>query len=324
MLDRMTRKQNRIGSIYERYKKWKNKTQAERQNILILQGQIFALQNNPPNQINMALPAGFQLPELCSFEQNHEDYVDNFIAYINLAGINDEARTRNILDRSVKGEVREWYRREFDNKNWELQNVLDNSAIGATIAHIRGANAGAITGAVNSFSNVPLAGGQPTNTAPVAPNAGGGVPIILAGIRSEQSLHQIKKHFPSTNRYIKMLEIGTLKQEAHESSSSFWAKIQKYGDHLGYTDKQKKTHFISGIKVDIRDEIFRISQHRPINEILDSLADIELRQGLLGPSYHSYIPTPPAISNNASQQQGISLADIQKTFQDAVTHVCHP
>ena len=55
----------------------------------------------------MALPAGFQLPELYSFEQDHEDYVDNFIAYINLAGINNEARTRNILDRSVKGEVKE-------------------------------------------------------------------------------------------------------------------------------------------------------------------------------------------------------------------------
>ena len=142
--------------LYERYEKWKTKTQAERQNILILQAQILALQNNPPNQINMALPAGLQMPELSSFEQDHEKYVDDFIAYINYGGINDEVRIRNILDRSVKGEVREWYRREFDNKNWELQNVLDNSAIGATIAHIRGANVGAITGAVNSFPNVPL------------------------------------------------------------------------------------------------------------------------------------------------------------------------
>src|SRR5436190_632624 len=41
--------------LYERYEKWKNKTRAERQNILNLQGQIFALQNNPPNiqQIGM-------------------------------------------------------------------------------------------------------------------------------------------------------------------------------------------------------------------------------------------------------------------------------
>ena len=36
--------------LYERYEKWKNKTRAECQNILNLQGQILALQNNPPNQ----------------------------------------------------------------------------------------------------------------------------------------------------------------------------------------------------------------------------------------------------------------------------------
>src|SRR6266542_3790131 len=81
MLDKIGRKQNRIGELvqekfalqllyqqnahhlqrsrediglleynrnrlYKRYEKWKNKTRAERQNILNLQGQIFALQNN--------------------------------------------------------------------------------------------------------------------------------------------------------------------------------------------------------------------------------------------------------------------------------------
>src|SRR6266542_4954197 len=40
--------------LYERYKKWKNKTRAECQNILNLQGQILILQNNSLNQINMA------------------------------------------------------------------------------------------------------------------------------------------------------------------------------------------------------------------------------------------------------------------------------
>src|ERR1051325_11808645 len=99
MLDRMMRKQNCIGELvqekfalqllyqrnvhhlqrsrgniglleynqdrlYERYEKWKNKTHDAWQNILILQEQILALQNNPPNQINMALP-GLQMPELC-------------------------------------------------------------------------------------------------------------------------------------------------------------------------------------------------------------------------------------------------------------------
>ena len=99
-----------------------------------------------------------------------------------------------------------------------------------------------------------------------------------------------------------MLEIGALKQGVHESSSSFWAKIQKYGDHLDYTPKQKKMCFISGVREDIRKEVFRIGQYRPIDDILNSLADIELRQEVLGPllSYYSYISASFAISNNMS------------------------
>ena len=84
MLDKIGRKQNRIGELvqekfalqllyqrnahhlqrnrvniglleynrdrlYERYEKWKNKPHAERQNNLNLQAQILALQNNPSN-----------------------------------------------------------------------------------------------------------------------------------------------------------------------------------------------------------------------------------------------------------------------------------
>jgi hypothetical protein len=145
--------------------------------------------------------------------------------------------------------VREWYHRAFDNKNWELQNVLDNSGIDANIGAIRVANAGAITGTVVSFPNVLLglagadiipvrgldenwtiAGGRPTNAVPVAVNARTNVPVILAGIWSGQRLHHIKKHFPSAVKYLRMLKIGTLKQGTHESVTSFWAKIQKYGD----------------------------------------------------------------------------------------------
>ncbi|CAG8551353.1 14951_t:CDS:2, partial [Cetraspora pellucida] len=83
----------------------------------------------------------------------------------------------------------------------------------ATIAHIHDANAEGITGAVTFFSNVPLgltAEGCPTNAVPVAPNAEGDVPIILAEIRFEQRLSP-----------------------------------------------------------DIRDEIYRIGQTKPINNIID-------------------------------------------------------
>ncbi|CAG8728879.1 12237_t:CDS:1, partial [Ambispora leptoticha] len=97
-----------------------------------------------------------------------------------------------------------------------------------------------------------------------------------------------------------MFEIGALKQGAHESASSYLAKILKYGDQLGYTPAQKKTQFMSGVRDDIKEEIYRIGQHRAINNILDSLAELELRCGVLGlpPSYYNYIPAPPIIPNN--------------------------
>ena len=100
-----------------------------------------------------------------------------------------------------------------------------------------------------------------------------------------------------------MLEINTLKQGTHESVPSFWAKIQKYGDQLGYTPAQKKTSFISEVRHDILNDIFTIGRHRPINDILDSLEEMELRREILGPSpsYLNYTPTPPINSNIAPQ-----------------------
>ncbi|CAG8540074.1 16122_t:CDS:2, partial [Cetraspora pellucida] len=128
---------------------------------------------------------------------HNADNQDEYIKYIAITlFLNDEAYNRRML------RYRKWYQ--------EIEEAVENvfiDDIGATIAHIRGANAGGIMGAVTSFPNVPLghtgaqiiparnvaedwtiAGGCPTNAVPVAPNAKGGIPIILAGIRSGQRL----------------------------------------------------------------------------------------------------------------------------------------
>jgi hypothetical protein len=70
---------------------------------------------------------------------------------------------------------------------------------------------------------------------------------------------------------------------------------------LGYTPEQKKTSFMSGVRHDILNDIFMICHHKPIDVILDSLEEIELRSGILGlpPSYLSYTQVPPTISNIA-------------------------
>ncbi|CAG8824998.1 19169_t:CDS:2 [Gigaspora margarita] len=118
-----------------------------------------------------------------------------------------------------------------------------------------------------------------------------------------------------------MLEIGALKQGIYESVPSFWVKIQKYGDQLGYTPAQKKTHFLSGVRPDIRDEIYRIDQTKPINDIIDSLAELELCHGILQqvPSQPCQASISPAIPDAISQQPVFSIADMQKMIQDIFT-----
>ncbi|CAG8774905.1 27433_t:CDS:2, partial [Dentiscutata erythropus] len=169
----------------------------------------------------------FAQPEFHGGEEDHEDFVDRFISYITLAG---------------------------------LENVFDNSGIGATIAHIRGANAGGIMGAVTSFPNVPL------------------------GLTGTQII-------PARN---------------------------KYGDQLGYTPAQKKTHFLSEVKPDIKDEIYRIGQTKPINDIINSLAELELRHRILQQalSQPCHAPIAPAIPDVIPQQPAFSMADMQKMIQD--------
>jgi len=115
--------------LYGRYEKWKNKTRAEHQNILNLQAQILALQNNPPNQINMA---GIPHPY---FDWN--DSIPDFLAQLRLelekrgidpagAGANGRAQALGHLRACMRGRTLEWFDEEITTKtNWELTNLTD-------------------------------------------------------------------------------------------------------------------------------------------------------------------------------------------------------
>src|SRR5215216_3566503 len=62
--------------VFNRYQKWKARELISRQNIFNLQGQILALQNNPPNQINMA---GIPQPFF-----DWDDSISDFLAKLRL------------------------------------------------------------------------------------------------------------------------------------------------------------------------------------------------------------------------------------------------
>ena len=117
--------------LYEQYEKWKNKTQAECQNILNLQGQILTLQNNPSNQINMTgiLHSWF----------DWDNSISDFLAQlrldlqnrgIDLAGA-DANRRDQVLEHlrgCMRGRTLEWFDEEITIKiNWKLINLTDGT-----------------------------------------------------------------------------------------------------------------------------------------------------------------------------------------------------
>jgi hypothetical protein len=70
--------------LYERYEKWKNKTQAERQNILNLQAQIFALQNNLLH-IGMAGYAPKRFSDRA--DEDIDEFIKDYRLYLTAANI---------------------------------------------------------------------------------------------------------------------------------------------------------------------------------------------------------------------------------------------
>ena len=127
--------------LYERYEKWKNKTQAECQNILILQAQILALQNNPPNQVNMAgIPQPF-----FDWGDDIPDFLAKLRLYLQNQGVDPAdavggpptGRDQAIgyLRGCMRGRTLEWFDDEITTKqNWKLTNLLDNTGQGNLVA----------------------------------------------------------------------------------------------------------------------------------------------------------------------------------------------
>ncbi|PKC50445.1 hypothetical protein RhiirA1_486348, partial [Rhizophagus irregularis] len=119
--------------LYERYEKWKNKIQAERQNNLNLQGQILALQNNPLNiqQIGMV---GYRPP----------------IFYGRQAPGREEAF--GLVVSCLAGDALNWYNTRVKGRNWRCNNLSDNLGV-ATLTAVRALaarNGGAQIGGLNT------------------------------------------------------------------------------------------------------------------------------------------------------------------------------
>src|ERR1051325_7956137 len=148
--------------LYDRYLKWKQKTQAVRNENQNLNHQIIALQNNPPIIIQnqgmaeyapkkfRGLPGEDPLLWFQEFRQWVEaSGID--VGAGGAGGVRNRARVLGIFETCMEDDARDWYDSKIKGKNWELQNILDNVGV-ATIIAFRALNNCGITALnVNQF-----------------------------------------------------------------------------------------------------------------------------------------------------------------------------
>ncbi|CAB4418762.1 unnamed protein product [Rhizophagus irregularis] len=340
--------------IYNRYEKWKNKTHAERQNILNLQQQILALQNNPPNQVvNMA---GLPIP-FFDWGDDIPNYLAQLRLYLQHQGVDpaDNAagpptgrdQALGYLRGTMRGRALEWFDEEITNKqNWELANLLDGTGV-ANILLVNGQTAVQL-GAANLLNEAVgqagnqivklraaegpwdedwrIAGGRPTNLAPNAPNAGAGNTVVVPGIRFGQAVWWFKTRFPTEEEELRDLEYGTMKK-GNMSIDEYYRKLSRIGRRANYRPEELRRRFIDGLPMHLREKADDIGEDLPLGELANKLYKIELRRVARQKSDGMY---DPLVSQRASQQiyepssvattqqQGLSLADMQKILQDAL------
>ena len=141
MLVIIARKQTRIGELLREKFVFQLVIRQRDQNILNLQGQILALQNNSPNIQRIGM-AGYISP---SFSRNYDEDIDYFInefrRYLTASGNNlannaDRISALGFFKSCLKGKAGEWLEREIAGKNWKLSNII--STVNRTLAQLQG------------------------------------------------------------------------------------------------------------------------------------------------------------------------------------------
>ncbi|CAB4426136.1 unnamed protein product [Rhizophagus irregularis] len=181
----------------------------------------------------------------------------------------------------LAGDALNWYNTRVKGKNWRCNNLSDNLGV-ATLTAVRGlavGNGGGQIGALNTAGEfqgkaaaeigrigagiatgadiIPngtwdedwsIAGGEPVDNAPVAPNAGGGLPVvtIAPGIKLSQLLYLFRTAYTTVEHLKQTAVFGQLMQ-GDMSVEQFSARIKKVGKLAEMTPEQQKEQFIRGL-----------------------------------------------------------------------------
>ncbi|GES97969.1 hypothetical protein GLOIN_2v1778046 [Rhizophagus clarus] len=246
----------------------------------------------------------------------------------------------------MRGRTLEWFDDEITTKqNWELTNLLDNTgqanlvAVNGRTAVQIGANA--LNEAVGQPGNAivklravedawnedwRIAGSRLTNDPVNAPNANAGNTVVVAGIRFGQAVWWLKTHFSTVEEELWDLTYGTIRK-GDMTIDELYRKILRIGRRANYRPEALRRKFLDALPIPWLEKAEDIGKHLPLDELAKKFYEIELRR--IARHKRDRI-SDPLVSNRASrqiyesspvstsQQQEISLEDMQKAIQNAL------
>ncbi|CAG8617442.1 12818_t:CDS:2 [Acaulospora morrowiae] len=221
----------------------------------------------------------------------------------------------------MRGRTLEWFDDEITTKaNWKLTNLTDDTGQ-ANLVAINGRTAIQIgADGLNEALGQPgtaivklravegpwdedwrVARGRPTNAVVNLPNAGNGTTVVVPGIRFGQAIWWLKTHFPTIEEELRDLQYGTIRKGSM-TIDELYRKLLRIGRRANYRPEELRRKFIDALPLPWLEKTEDIARNKR-DRIPDPLVSQQIYDSL------------PV---STQQQQGISLEDMQKVFQNAV------
>ncbi|CAJ0838839.1 692_t:CDS:2 [Entrophospora sp. SA101] len=283
--------------------------------------------------------------------EDPEEHIEEFRLWLVGSGIDVGAGHANRINAhgvfiaSLKGDAKDWYERTIHGKNWELRNLLDNTAQ-ANLAAVQGRNAGqigvqALNRANGQNGNVVIpahtvfdedwsfADGRPTDRLPNAPNTNTGNTVVVPGIRLGQVLYWFKTNYPTVTAEKQRVLFGSTVQGG-EPVGRFYSNLRRLARLAGIDERQIRLQFIRGLSPANQIEVRRLGLEKSVDNLLPNLEEIEryTAEQLSGAYLHpisDLTSTKKSVTNyygnkdNVSVNPGMSKSEIENLIKSMIS-----
>jgi hypothetical protein len=344
MLVIIARKQTRIGELLREKFVFQLVIRQRDQNILNLQGQILALQNNPPNIQHIGM-AGYPPPRYSGRgDEDLDEHIKNYRLYLTAAGIatnNAQGKQRALAlwQSTLTGDASQWRETKIAGKKFRLNHVSVGNNL-ANMGTVRALNNGQITALQINAPDGTVAPTLPAGATgalvipahdvhtdedwsyargcAVDPATANNIPngatnnnnqIVLPDINISQELYLWRTTYTTEVRKQQELIFGNLIQN-NLPIREYYRKICKYAKLAQISDREKRMQFLRGLNSENKLEVKRLGLNRPLNnDLIENLEEIEKEKSemLLGENIYNQ-----PIAQKALINQGITTADVEK------------